>query len=29
MKFLVKIAGQYVLMTEQQYEQYLIYGRVK
>jgi hypothetical protein len=27
--FVIKIAGQYVLLTEGQYELYLIYGRVK
>jgi hypothetical protein len=28
-KYLIKIAGQYVVLTEGQYEQYLIYGIVK
>lgn len=27
--YVVKIAGQYVIMTEAQYESYLIYGRIK
>ena len=27
--YLVKIAGQYVVLTEGEYEKYLIYGRVK
>jgi hypothetical protein len=28
-KYLVKIGGQYVILTEIEYEKYLIYGRVK
>ncbi len=28
-KYLVKIAGQYVVLSESEYEQYLIYGTVK
>ena len=27
--FVIKIAGQYVLLTELEYEKYLIYGRIK
>lgn len=28
-KYLIKIAGQYVVLTEGEYELYLIYGTVK
>ena len=27
--YLIKIAGQYVVLTEIEYEKYLIYGRLK
>jgi hypothetical protein len=27
--FIIKIAGQYVILTEGEYERYLIYGIVK
>jgi hypothetical protein len=27
--FVIKIAGQYVILTELEYEKYLIYGTVK
>lgn len=27
--YLVKIASQYVVLTEGEYERYLIYGRIK
>jgi len=28
-KYLVKVAGQYVVLSESQYEHYLIYGIVR
>lgn len=28
-KYLVKIVGQYIVLTEIEYERYFIYGRVK
>ncbi len=28
-KYIVKIAGQYIVLSEVEYEKYLIYGRVK
>lgn len=27
--YVVKIAGQYVILTQGEYERYLIYGRIK